>query len=191
VCSECDLLFMDPLKHPSQDEQKERYKKHKNSVQDAGYKDFLMQVASPCFEFIDKDSECLDYGCGPTKVMEELFKKNGYMMTSYDPFFYPQIPNKKYDLVTCNEVIEHFTFPDKELKKLCDLLKVGAYLAIGTQTWDERIDLKNWHYLTDPTHISIYKRHTLEVIARLFGLVTVGQNDDRVILFRKTSEINR
>ena len=182
---------MYPLKHPNQDEQRERYKKHNNSLQDEGYKNFLMQLAAPCFEFIGKDSECLDYGCGPTKAMEELFKKNGYRMTSYDSFFYDQISNKKYDLVTCNEVIEHFTFPAKELKKLCDLLKMGAYLAIGTQIWDEQIDLKNWHYLTDPTHVSIYGRHTVGIIARLFGLATVGSNDDRVILFRKTLEINR
>jgi hypothetical protein len=185
MCAVCGLVFIDHKKHPSVNELRQRYQKHENTPGDQGYRDFLMELASPCFKFIDNKCECLDYGCGPTKIMEVVFENSGYKMESYDPFFYPEIPLKKYDMVTCNEVVEHFFFPIEEFLRIKDIMKSGGYLGIGTYLWDERTDLKTWHYLTDITHTSIYSSRSIGYLARLLGLEVIESDARRVTILRK------
>ncbi|MEI6092421.1 MAG: methyltransferase domain-containing protein, partial [bacterium] len=127
LCSNCDLVFMDHKKHMNDEEKKLRYYKHKNNISDLGYKSFLMELAVPSFKLIDKDKKCLDYGCGPTKAMEQIFRDNGFEMYSYDPCFFPEIEKEEYNLITCNEVIEHFSNPKEELKKLFKLIKKDGF----------------------------------------------------------------
>jgi hypothetical protein len=188
ICDACGLLSMDHEKLPSNDELLQRYQKHENNANDQGYKKFLMELASPCFELMDNKSECLDYGCGPNKVMEIIFKEKGYRMESYDPFFYPDLPLKKYDFVTCNEVAEHFYSPFEEFVKIRDLIKDGGYLGLGTYLWDESTDLRSWHYLTDMTHVSIYSRRTIERLAGLLGLEVAESDGRRITILRKPGQ---
>ena len=188
LCDTCKLIFMAPSHHPDLNYCEARYKLHKNDPFDEGYKHFLMELASPCFRLVDKNAKCLDYGCGPAKVMETIFKENGYNMESYDPCFYPELTPGSYDLITCNEVFEHFSFPAAECKRLCGILKDDGILAIGTNMWNSKTDFKTWHYLTDPTHISIYNKQTVTCLAEIFGLKTVEFYGDRLAILKKVSK---
>jgi len=179
---------MDPSKHPDLSCCEARYKLHKNDPFDEGYKNFLMELASPCFGLVDKGSKCLDYGCGPEKVMQTIFNEKGYSMESYDPCFYPELVSGCYDLITCNEVFEHFALPAVEGKRLFGLLKENGVLAIGTKMWNSKTDFKTWHYLTDPTHVSMYNRQTLVYLGDLFGLKMVKFYGDRITILKKASK---
>ena len=188
ICDVCKLIFMDPSQHPDVNYCEARYKLHKNDPLDEGYRNFLMELADPCFLLIDGNSKCLDYGCGASKVMENIFRQNGYNMESYDPCFHHGMVLTKYDLITCNEVIEHFSSPELELKGLLGLLKDEGILAIGTNMWNTGVDLVTWHYLTDLTHMSIYSRQTVEYIAKIYGLKMIGFYGDRIAMLSKVSK---
>lgn len=78
----------------------------------------------------------LDYGCALGQGVEELKKRypncyvEGYDMSSiacdkasslFPYTFYNSIPRKKYRLVTCSNVLEHFVDPVVELRKILSL----------------------------------------------------------------------
>ena len=48
---------------------------------------------------LDKYTKSLDYGCG--KAFDALFLR----MCKYDKYFYPSIPDDKFDVITCNYVL--------------------------------------------------------------------------------------
>lgn len=176
---------MDPSKHPAPEDYENRYKLHNNNLLDMGYRKFLMELALPCFDLVNKKSECLDYGCGSTKGMEIIFKGKGYNMESYDPCFYPEMKEKKYDLITCNEVIEHFYKPVYEFKKLFGFLKNKGFLVIGTNRWNAKTDFSTWHYLTDFTHTSIYNKQTIKYLSVLFDFKITGFYGNRIAVLEK------
>lgn len=183
LCNNCDLLFMAPQDHLDKQQELERYLKHQNNYEDEKYKNFLLEIAKPCFKYINKNSLCLDYGSGQQKNMERLFNDHGFKMESYDPYFYPIKLQEHYDLIVCNEVYEHFYKPAFDISNICKMLGPESVLAVGTNLKDDSIDLSSWHYLSDQTHVSIYSKKTFEYIAARYGLVLLKVLNGRVALF--------
>ena len=187
VCPNCKLIFEKTDITLQQNELRQRYSQHNNNYEDIGYRNFLLELAKPCFNFLEKfnldkkDISCLDYGCGPTTAMQTIFEKNGFNMDSFDPIFHKNIL-KQYGLITCNEVIEHFEEPLKEFKKIIKLLKPNGTLAIGTFIWNEKIDIKNWNYMNDITHKSFYHIETLQYLAKNLNMVILNYSN-RIIIF--------
>ena len=175
---------MNPQDRLSRDKELERYLKHQNNYDDEKYKDFLMQIAKPCFEYIDKKSQCLDYGSGKEKNMERLFNSHGFKMQSYDPYFYPLELKAKYDLIVCNEVCEHFYNPAVDVQKIKTALIPHGVLVIGTNLRGESIKLASWHYLSDQTHVSIYSKRTFEYVAANYGFEILKILNGRVIILK-------
>ena len=184
LCPNCDLLFMSPQDRMTREEELQRYLKHQNDPADTGYKNFLLQLAEPCFEYIDKDSLCLDYGCGNELNMEKIFKDKGYNMQNYDPYFYPNGLKGPYDLIVCNEVCEHFYSPSADFIKIRNILKPDGILAIGTNLRNATTDLNTWHYLSDRTHVSMYSKKTFDTVAERYKFKVLKVLNDRVILLK-------
>lgn len=205
LCKKCELIFTPPkLKHK---ELIERYSMHNNYYEDLNYRKFLLELASPVFEIIKSEFkiksikefdilknklQCLDYGCGPTKVMQKIFESQGFKMDSFDPIFYNIFNNieennknklMKYDIITCNEVIEHFEQPLIEFKKILKNLKPNGILAIGTSIWNEKTKLNSWTYMTDITHLTFYSLNTLKHIAKKLNLEIVFYNK-RIVIYK-------
>lgn len=186
ICEKCFLVFLDPSFRLSHDEEKERYKLHENFIENPGYKDFLLKIAKPCFKYLNKNSLCLDYGSGNSKSLEFIFNENGFNMESYDPFFV-KTEFKTYDLIVCNEVIEHFYNPMKEFLKIKNLLNKKGKLAIGTFFWDDKTDLKNFWYINDPTHVSIFNEKTISCLSNCLSMKTIEKVDDRIFILEKNN----
>jgi ubiquinone/menaquinone biosynthesis C-methylase UbiE len=77
----------------------------------------------------------LDYGCGKGKDADLL------EFVKYDPFYFPHFPTEKFELITCNYVLN--TLPDEAerqsvLDKIMELLlpQGEAYISV-------RADRKN------------------------------------------------
>jgi len=70
----------------------------------------------------------LDFGCGKGFDAEQL------KLDMYDPYYYPEYPNKKYDIITCNYVLNVLTEPEvnKVLGEIKGLLnnKGVAYITV-------------------------------------------------------------
>ena len=184
-CSHCFLMFVDRGSLPDAQKEKERYLLHQNYDNKSGYISFLEKAILPLLPFINSNDIGLDYGCGPSKTLSDLFLSYGIQCDVYDPFFYPEINESEYDFIVSTEVFEHFHFPGKEIEKLISILKCGGYLVVMTELWDKKENLHLWYYIRDITHVSFYHHKTLKYLAQTYNLEIIYMDDERVVVFQK------
>ncbi len=184
-CNKCRLIFTETRFLPSARDEKKRYLTHKNGIQYPGYVKFLNQAINPALPLLSEDMEGLDFGCGPTPTLSLLLKNQGYKCNNYDPIFFPVLACKHYDFIFATECFEHFFFPEKEIKKIHNLLKPGGLLIIMTETWNSIDAFSNWYYAKDTTHVSFYHNHTFRFIAEKFNFESLDNISQRVILLKK------
>ena len=171
-CGHCGFIFLSTQYHLEPDDEKSRYHLHQNDVEDKRYQDFLMPVVQGVLQTRQSQDQGLDFGCGPASVVVHLLRQKGFQIEGFDPVFCPNdfLLNRKYDYVTCTEVVEHFTNPPKSWDLLISLLKPGASLFIKTSLTDTVKDFPRWHYHRDPTHVGFYSRSSFEFIKDFWGL---------------------
>ena len=184
------------------DDQKKRYLKHNNTIQNKGYVDFLKSFIEPVLKYAGNYyktgiRKILDYGSGPEPVLVELleaYRKEGMLpkdceVRGWDPFFASetQFFEGGADLVTCLEVAEHFESPDEDFSKLSSCVKSGGILAVGTMLAPPGGEdaFKNWWYRSDATHVSFYTEKALSAVARRHGLSFSERLSDRIFVFKK------
>jgi 2-polyprenyl-3-methyl-5-hydroxy-6-metoxy-1,4-benzoquinol methylase len=152
-------------------DEKAVYTLHDNNLGDPGYRTFLSRLATPLLKRIPPGSSGLDFGCGPGPALAQMLEGSGMRMALYDPYFYPDtaVLDRRYDFITCTEVIEHLYHPARVFRQLEALLSPGGILGVMTcfQTDDARFD--NWHYRRDPTHVVFYRQATLQWLADHHG----------------------
>jgi len=169
MCENCGFVFLDRARLVTPAEEKERYLKHTNSLDDDGYTRMLNEFIEICVApFAGKGLRVLDYGSGPEPVLAGLLERTGYMVDTYDPFFAAdkKFDSAQYDVVTAVEVIEHMKNPLEEIKIIADILKPGGIFAGRTMFLPhEAEDFAKWWYRSDKTHISFYSRRALAYIA--------------------------
>lgn len=168
-CNDCALLFVSPDQHLSKEDEKKRYDLHVNTENDQGYIGHLEKLKDAILPKLSKEMLGLDYGCGPTPVMQQIFQTAGFQMQSYDPIYQPTTLTQTFDFITCSEVVEHFQNPRSEFLKLKSLLKPKGLLAIMTRIRDYNINDSSWWYLRDTTHYCFYSVKTFEKIAEMFN----------------------
>lgn len=186
-CSHCGGKFLDKDFLLKSNDEKERYLEHNNEIDDPEYRAFLAKLAIPLKEKILPSSRGLDFGCGHGPALADMFKKDGFEVLLYDPFFYPdtKVLSQQYDFITCTETAEHFHDPWKEFNMLNNLLKPGGWLGIMTcfLTTDDMFE--SWYYRRDPTHVTFYAEKTFQVIASQRNWICEVQSKD-IALLQKT-----
>ncbi len=170
-CDTCQARGLNPAHHPDAATEKAEYDRHENHVDDPGYRRFLSRLADPLRACLAPGSQGLDYGCGPGPALAAMLREAGHRVALYDPFYHPDTDalRKRYDFVTCTEVVEHFHHPAQEFDRLGALLRPGGWLAVMTcfQTDDARF--ADWQYRKDPTHVVFYRAETMAHIAAARG----------------------
>ncbi len=190
-CPRCRLLSMHPADHPSADAEAVRYRRHRNDRDDTGYRAFLQRLLDPTLAQLRPGDRGLDYGCGPEPLLAALTRAAGHECDAYDPLFHPNAFRPPYDFVLASEVFEHFRDPSAEIPRVLALLdpgeaeREGGLLALMTLCRREDVDLSRWHYLSDPTHVSIYRAETLAWMAQRHRLRRVWADGERVWLGRR------
>lgn len=187
-CNRCELIFIKDISLPDDQQELNNYNQHENTDQNQGYVDMFEHfIEHFIVEFIEKNYQVLEYGCGPGPVLADLLEKRGFSVKKYDPFFYPnqKYLNNKYDLITSTEVFEHFHNPYDEIKKIVELLELNSYLAIMT-SFHKGIDhFKSWWYKRDNTHVSFFNLTTFHYIEKEFNLKIVKTDYEKHIVFKK------
>ena len=184
-CPQCDLIFVPETHHLSPDQEVSRYKMHRNTLSNEGYVGMFLEKIAMVHKYCPHVKSVLDYGCGPSPVLAELLKREGFSCDIYDPYFFPEFPEGSYDLVISTEVFEHLRNFKTELNKICKLIKQGGYLAVMTSLHDVVIDFKNWWYASDPTHICFFGVRTFEWLAKEFGFeIKFRDNKNFIILIK-------
>ena len=166
-CTFCGCKYLDKSFFIDLQEEEKRYLEHNNDVKDKEYRKFLSKLSHPLKEKIHHGCDGLDFGCGTGPALADMLIEEGFNVSLYDPFFYPEkdVLSKQYDFITCTETAEHFHDPFKEFNTLNDLLKPGGWLGVMTcfLTSDEMFE--DWYYRRDPTHVTFYCEKTFQVIA--------------------------
>jgi len=184
LCEQCYLIFIDHNFLPSRNSEKERYQTHQNGPQYPGYVSFLKQALLPTLAYLREEMLGLDYGCGPVPTLSVLLEREGLRCDNYDPFFYPELPNKKYDFIFSTEAAEHFFKPGEELIRIKKLLKPGGIFTIMTELWQDLDRFPVWYYAKDFTHVSFYHLKTIEKICELFNFEVLYSDKRRVFVLR-------
>lgn len=170
-CGSCATTFLSPAQRPARPDEKSEYDRHCNEIDDAGYRRFLARLADPLLERLSPNSEGLDYGCGPGPALAAMLREAGHRVHLWDPIYQPDTDalDRRYDFITCTEVVEHMHEPAEEFRRLDGLLRPGGLLGVMTtfQTSDARFG--DWHYRRDPTHVVFYRESTFAFIADRMG----------------------
>ena len=183
-CRRCAATYLPPEQRPNREAERREYRLHRNAVDDPGYRAFLARLTVPLLERLDPDAEGLDYGCGPGPALAAMLHEAGHPMALWDPLFAPDrsVLQRRYDFITCTEVIEHLHHPRQVFEQLQCLLHPGGLLGLTTcfQTDDARF--AGWHYRRDPTHVLFWRRETLEFLAGQLGWSILFPADNVALL---------
>lgn len=166
-CSNCELISVPDEYLLTDAEEKAEYDQHQNGPEDEGYRNFLSRTFEPLVSRISKDSEGLDFGCGPGPTISVMADTLGIKVNNYDLYYFhdTELLSKKYDFITMTEVIEHVKDAKGLLAQLDQLLKQNSILAIMTKRVIDKEHFCRWHYKNDPTHIRFYSMKTFHWIA--------------------------
>ena len=182
-CPNCDLRFKNPKYNLSPENEKERYLKHQNSVNDLGYQNYIRPLFDLVCIKVPNSSKGLDFGCGFAPALSHMLQQKSYEMKLFDPFFHVEqsVLTQKYDFIVSVEVVEHFYEPGKEFSLLRELLKKNGKIIIMTRLFEDSIDFDKWFYRRDPTHVSFYSRNTFKWIQKKFKFSILEFHQDRVV----------
>lgn len=166
-CATCGATHLDSRHWLGREDERAEYLLHENNPEDAGYRRFLSRLAEPLRERVSDGARCLDYGCGPHRVLAIMLEESGLDMACHDPFFHrdTEALDVRYDAIAVSETAEHFHHPAAEFDRLDRCLEPGGWLGVMTcfQTDDARF--ADWHYRRDPTHVVFYTAATFRVLA--------------------------
>ncbi len=191
-CINCGYISIEEDKIISREEEKERYLKHENTIDNKGYvnmfEEFIQKTITP---YSKGRNTVLDFGCGSGAVLAALLRGKGYGVDIYDIYFAPEkvYKNKNYDIITATEVLEHIKNPLSILKLLKNHLTKKGIIALMTLFHpDDRMKFKKWWYRKDPTHISFYDPKTFQYIADILNMRILMINDKNLCVLENIYE---
>lgn len=161
-CRRCALVFVPPAARPARGAELAEYCRHRNALDDAGYRRFLERLALPLLQRLPAAARGLDFGCGPAPLLVLMLAEHGHRVVFHDRIFCPA-PwrlQERYQFVTASEVVEHLHRPGAELQQLWRCLLPGGWLAVMTKLLRDRAAFAGWHYIRDPTHVCFFSRDT-------------------------------
>ena len=187
-CLFCLSKFLDKSNYVDLETERKHYLKHDNNIHGIGYRKFLSRLSNPLKNYISKHENGLDYGCGYAPALVEMLLEEGYNIECYDPYFFSgkNIFLKKYQFITCSEVVEHFFNPYEEFKKIDNILDANGYLAIMTCFMTDDNLFRDWYYRRDPTHVVFYNKRTFSVIASQMNWTMINPSKD-IVFFKKSN----
>jgi len=186
-CPSCELIFLDKKFYVSNNDEKNQYDQHNNSLENEGYVKMFNDFLDFTLEELQIKS-ALDFGSGPTPVLAELLKRRGLHVDHFDKFYQPKkvYENKKYDLITSTEVFEHLENPKEILNLLSNHLNPNGIISIMTLFHtNKQEDFLKWWYRRDPTHITFFTPKTIGTMAKKCGLKLLKHDTKRVIALQK------
>jgi SAM-dependent methyltransferase len=185
-CSTCFAVFLDVKNYFNEEEEQKHYENHNNDVLDAGYQQFVSPIVNAIQKDFTPNDVGLDFGSGTNSVIVKLLRDSEFQIAEFDPFFSNNslVLEKKYDYISCCEVIEHFHRPRKEFEKLYDLLLPNGKLYCMTDMFDAKKNFDTWYYKNDHTHVFFYHEKTIAWIAKKIGFSNF-HIEGRLIVFEK------
>lgn len=86
---------------------------------------------------------------------------------------FADLPDARFDLVTCYAVLEHTIDPLDFLRNICRILRPGGYVVLlvpNYQSWYRMVARQQWVWLAPPVHLQYFGPASLAIAARRAGL---------------------
>ena len=183
-CPNCDFLCKTDEFIVDSKKECERYQHHDNDDNN-GYLVYQTNFYEMIKDYLGTTS--LDFGCGNNHILANIISKQGIESSYYDLYFYPNsdYKTKKYDSIILEEVIEHLYDPIAILKELYPLLNTNGVFIIRTNLLKDGLNLNNWWYLRDITHISFFSEKTFVKISEFLNMNIIYCNSKDLIILQK------
>lgn len=191
-CTTCDMIYVHPTQRLTAHEEALHYSKHRNIATDPNYQAFAKPIIDFVLQNFNSHHSGLDYGSGADSAIIYILENHNYTIKSYDPNFYnnPELLARRYNYITCCEVIEHFRSPREEFAKLYTMLTDNAALVCMTQLYDNSINFRSWYYKNDPTHVCFYTANTCNWITTTYNFTNCHIHKRRIVFARGTTIYN-
>jgi SAM-dependent methyltransferase len=124
--------------------------------------------------------DILDYGSGSGHFAQDLRARGFESVASYDPFSSPDRPDRKFDLLTCFEVLEHTTSPEVTVADMASLLREGGCVIFSTGLQPSNIGQirASWWYVGPRNgHASVFTLEALAALGEARGLTLYAGKD--------------
>jgi hypothetical protein len=136
----------------------------------------------------------LDYG-GGAGLMAELLRAEGFSAATYDPFSqFSTLPDERFDLITCFEVMEHVPWPRATARTMDGLLNREGAILFSTLAQPEafaREGLGWWYAAPRNGHISLYSTAALALLFKPLGMRVISFNAAMHMAYRRVPTFAR
>jgi 2-polyprenyl-6-hydroxyphenyl methylase/3-demethylubiquinone-9 3-methyltransferase len=171
-CGQCGFVFTDAFDGWTREDFQRRIYNGEYFVVDPDYVEARpaanARLVAESFAASMESIRILDYG-GGSGVLAERLRETGFSAATYDPFSrFDAVPDERFDLITCFEVMEHVPRPRETVAAMASLLKEDGVILFSTLLQPaefERVGLSWWYAAPRNGHISLY---TPAALARLF-----------------------
>lgn len=178
-CTHCLLIQLRRSQCPSLEEEKAEYMLHNNDPYDPRYRRFLQGVTEAMIQWLTDEQrtspDILDFGSGSGPTISVVLEERGWKVHNYDPLYSPDIKHiqRKYDVISSTEVVEHFYEPKSSWELLFSLLKNDGFLVVMTQSSDKHFtsdSFGKWRYIREKSHVAFYHTKTMKFLAQNYGM---------------------
>ena len=147
-CPQCKVIFGDLrflMLSPSEiaDDYMDLY----STISEADTTSFILDIVNTVG--LKQSEKILDYACGAWNKHIQVLQSQGYDIIGYDPFVGSQrmLPPKEdsYDIVMCNNYIEHVIDPIEDLRKMVKLIKPGGRWIVSTSCFEYAFEFTHYH----------------------------------------------
>ncbi len=132
--------------------------------------------------------QILDYG-GGNGVLAQRLRDAGFSASTYDPYSgFNELPTERFELVTCFEVLEHVSTPDKTIATMVSLLKHPGAILFSTLVQPKEfaaIGLNWWYAGPRNGHISLYSTQALALLFKPHRMKVASFNDNLHLAYGK------
>jgi len=176
-CSSCSFTFTNAFDGWSQEDFREHIYNQDYVVVDPDYISVRptvnAKVLIETFQAQRGAMEILDYGGGGGLLAENL-RAQGFSAATYDPFSsFDAMPEQKFDLITCFEVMEHVPSPKETVATMVSLLKKPGAILFSTLVQPagfEGMGLNWWYAGPRNGHVSLYSTQSLATLFKPHGM---------------------
>lgn len=153
-------------------------------------------VVAATFGASASDLDVLDYGGGNGR-MAALLREQGFRSaTTYDAFSpgFRERPQRRFNLVTCFETLEHMVDPIRGAEDIVDLLDENGLLLFSTLVQPADFNALGllWPYVGPRNgHVTLHTRQSLARLFGRFGLQTASFDDNIHMAWRTIPDFAR